>query len=128
MMMKKILFPSLLAVALTAASFMAPTSSLVGRWQKRFPNGDVLLASFRTDGTYDLFVNNKTFVSGKYTLQQDNFALNDGHCSLAYFGTYKLRFYSNDDSIRFTVVQDTCRARRRGSDGLTLGRVKAVKP
>jgi hypothetical protein len=124
--MKKALLASLILLALTAAA-LAPANPLVGRWQKKFPNGDVLLASFRPDGTYDLFVNSKAFVSGQYTLKQDDFAVSDGHCNLTYFGTYKVRFYSGSDSLRFTLVQDSCRSRRQGTSGLVLGRVKTTK-
>jgi hypothetical protein len=124
--MKKALFSSLL-FALTAVASIAPSNPLVGRWQQQFP-GQLLLLNFRADGTYDAFINGKVFVSGKYLLKQDVFTLNDGLCNLNYYGTYKLSFYSGNDSIRFQVVQDTCRARRRGSDGLTLGRVKSAKP
>lgn len=125
--MKKALLSSLILLAVTVAA-IAPANSLVGRWQKKFPNGDVLMASFRTDGTYDLFVNNKAFVSGNYTLKGDDFGVSDGHCNLTYFGAYKLRFYSGTDSIRFTLVQDSCRSRRQGTSGLVLGRVKSTRP
>ncbi|HEX8658514.1 MAG TPA: hypothetical protein VF690_13300 [Hymenobacter sp.] len=126
--MKKAFFSSLVMLALTAATFIAPLNPLAGRWQKKFRNGDVLLANFRPDGTYDAFYNGKSFVSGKYTLKQDDFAISDGSCNVNYFGTYKLNFYSSTDSIRFTLVQDTCRSRSRGTAGLTMGRVKAPKP
>lgn len=125
--MKKALFSSLILLVLTASA-LAPANSLVGRWQKKFPNGDVLLASFRADGTYDLFVNSKAFVSGKYTLKQEDFSVSDGHCNLNYFGTYKVRFYSGSDSLRFTLTQDSCRSRRQGTSGLVLGRVKVAQP
>jgi hypothetical protein len=126
--MKKALFSSLAALALFATAFTAPSNPLVGRWQHKLPGGDTMLANFRPDGTYDVFVNNKTFVSGKYWVKQDVFALSDGHCNMSYFGTYKLGFYSGTDSIRFTLVQDSCSSRRQGTNGLTMGRVKLVKP
>lgn len=125
--MKKALFSSLLLLALTAAAFIAPSNPLVGRWQQQFP-GQLLLLNFRADGTYDSFINGKTFTSGKYTFQQGAFTLSDGLCNPNYYGTYKLSFYSGTDSIRFQVVQDTCRGRREGTRGLTLGRVKPQKP
>jgi hypothetical protein len=125
--MKKALFCGLVLLTLTATAFVAPPNPLVGRWQRQFP-GMLFMLNFRADGTYDAFINGKAFVNGTYVLKQEDFTLNDGLCNLNYFGTYKLRFYSGTDSIRFTVVQDTCTARRRGSDGLTMGRVKPVKP
>ena len=125
--MKKALISSLFLLALSATAFTTPTNPLVGKWQQRFP-GQILLVNFRADGTYDGFVNGKMFVNGTYSLKQDVFSMNDGLCNLNYSGTYKMSFYSGTDSIRFKVMQDTCRTRRHGSDGLTLGRVKPVKP
>lgn len=126
--MKKAFFSSLVLLALTAAAFIAPPDPLAGRWQKKFRNGDVMMLNFRLDGTYDVFYNGKAFVSGKYTLKQDDFAMSDGSCNINYFGTYKLNFYSGTDSMRFTLLQDTCRSRSRGTAGLTMGRVKPAKP
>ena len=126
--MKKAIVSSLVLLALTAATFIAPPNPLAGRWQKKFHNGDVLMVNFRPDGTFDGFYNNKAFVSGKYTLKQDDFAMSDNSCNINYVGTYKLNFYSGTDSMRFTLVQDTCRSRSKGTAGLTMGRVKPVKP
>ena len=126
--MKKALFASLALFALTAAATMPPPANpLVGRWQQQYP-GQLLLVNFRADGSYDAFINGKTFTSGKYTYQQPDFTISDGLCNLNYAGTYKLSFYSGTDSIRFEVVQDTCRSRRQGTAGLTLGRAKPAKP
>ena len=125
--MKKNPFSGLLLLGLLAAAFHAPSNPLVGRWQRKLANGTVLLANFRPDGSYDAFVNGKAFANGNYTLQQDAFTLSDGQCDLRYAGTYTLGFYSGTDSIRFTVVQDTCRDRRRAIDGLRMGRLTPAK-
>lgn len=108
---------------LTTFSFINPPDQLVGRWQKRLPNDVVVGAVFRSDSSFDGLVNGKFFVSGKYYTRQDTFALADGGCGLAYYGMYKFHFFAAD-SVRFTVIQDTCRGRRRGNDGLTMGRVR----
>jgi len=124
--MKKALFPGLILLTLTAG-FTAPSNSLVGRWQLKFSNGDVLLTSFRPDGTFDAFVNGKAFANGKYAVKQDVFTIRDGQCNLNYAGTYALRFSSGTDSVHFTTMQDTCRGRRRTIGGYTLGRMKPAK-
>ena len=121
-MTKVLLF--LLSIFLVILSFTNPPSALVGRWQKRLPNGIVLGVFFRSDSSYLGSLNGKIFVNGKYYMQQDTFAVSDPGCGLTYYGTYKFQFFAND-SVRFTAIQDTCRGRRRGSDGLTLGRVQS---
>jgi hypothetical protein len=124
--MQKALLSGLILLALSVA-FTAPTNPLLGRWQLKFSNGDVLLANFRPDGSFDGFVNGKAFANGKYAVKQDVFIISDGQCNLNYFGSYTLRFSSGTDSVHFTVVQDTCRGRRRTIDGYTLGRVKSAR-
>ncbi len=125
--MKKILLLLPGCLLFVAATFVDPPGNLVGRWQKRFPNGMIAGAVFRPDSSYDGSVNGKMFVTGNYYVRQDTLALADGGCGLAYYGTYKLKFFAAD-SVRVTVIQDTCRGRRRGTDGLTMGRVKSTKP
>ena len=126
--MKTIILAGLGAIALGAtAPSPAPPNPLLGRWQERFANGDISLMIFGADGTYDAFVNGKLFISAKYAVRQDTFAMRDGLCNLKYEGTYRLRFFAKD-SVRFQLLQDTCRARRRGVDGLRAGRVKPRKP
>lgn len=126
-MTNALLAPLGILFIITTLSFANPPNMLIGRWQNRFPNGVFVGAVFRSDSSYDGFRNGKAFVSGKYYVRQDTFAIADGGCGLAYYGTYKLAFLAND-SVRFTAIQDTCRGRRRGSDGLTLGRIKVTKP
>ena len=115
-------------LALTAAaSTAAPPNPLLGRWQERYADGSLMLLNFRADGTYDAFVNGKLFISAKYVVRQDTFAMSDGLCNVNYEGIYRLSFFAKD-SVRFRLIQDTCRARRRGVDGLIAGRVKTLKP
>lgn len=80
---------------------------------------------FRPDSSYDLVVNGKVLISGKYYVRQDTLVESNGACWLA--GTYKLHFFA-EDSVRLTVIQDSCRGRREGYDGLTMGRLKPTKP
>ncbi len=124
--MKKILCLGLILLVLTVA-FAAPSNPMVGRWQHKFANGDVLLANFRPNGSFDAFVNGKAFANGKYAVKQDVFTISDGQCDLNYTGSYALRFFSGTDSVHFAVIQDTCRGRRLSIDAYTLGRVKFAK-
>lgn len=125
--MKKIFILSLIGIGLATLSFTTPPNLLIGRWQKRLPNGVVVGALFRSDSSFDGLVNGKFFVSGKYFVRQDTFALTDGGCGRNYYGTYKLTFVT-DDSIHFAAIQDTCGGRRRGNNGLTLGRATPGRP
>lgn len=128
--MKNVFIFSLCFIALAAFSFINPPTTLVGRWQKKIGKDVVVGAVFRSDSSYDGFVNGKSFVNGKYYVREDTLHISDGGCNSKYYGTYKVAVFVKD-SIRFTVIQDTCRGRRRGSDGLTLGRVtqnKTEKP
>lgn len=108
-------------IALLAFAFTNPPNTLVGRWQKRLPDGTLGGAIFRSDSSFDGLINNKPFVSGKYYVRQDTFHIQDGACG-NYYGVYKLTFVTAD-SIHFAVIQDRCQGRRQGNDGLTLGRV-----
>lgn len=122
--MKQRLALLLSGLALAALSFTEPPGSLKGRWQKRVPDGTLLSVLFRSDSTFEGFSNGKSFLSGKYYVRRDTFAFANGGCGLSYYGTYKLTF-STQDSVQFAVIQDTCGWRRRGSNGLTMGRVRA---
>ncbi|MBC7923191.1 MAG: hypothetical protein H7Z75_19095 [Ferruginibacter sp.] len=120
--MKNALITGLVGGALAALSFISPPNPLIGRWQQKFSDGMTALCVFRPDGSLDFFVNGKAFANGKYYVRQDTFALAYPSCGPAYYGRYQLRFFARD-SVRFTVLADTCRERRAGMDGVTLGRV-----
>lgn len=125
--MKKALIFSLIGIALATVSFTDPINTITGRWQRKNASGRILMANFRSDGSYDGFINGKPFVSGKYYVRQDTFAISDASCNINYYGTYRLHFLSAD-SVRFAVIQDTCGGRREGTDKLALGRIKPTKP
>lgn len=114
-------------IVLFTLSFIPRSNKLVGRWQKKFPDGTTATAVFRADSSLDFFLNGKAFGSGRYYVRNDTFALTYASCNLTYYGTYKLNFFA-PDSVRFAVVQDTCSERRKGMDGVSLGRVRNDKP
>jgi hypothetical protein len=130
--MKKTFLFSISLLALTLVSLTNPPGTLVGRWQQKGRGGPALVV-FRADNRYAIFVNGKTFVSGKYPVRQDTFALSDAACNAAYYGTYKLGVFAQD-SVRFTTIAgfttiaDTCQGRNDDLPNFTAGRVKVVKP
>jgi hypothetical protein len=109
------------------SSFVIDSPNLmVGRWQQQI-NGVTLQFNFRPDGSYDGFVNGKSYLTGRYYVRQDTIGVTDGKCNPAYFGTYRLKF-SVPDSVRFITILDTCRDRRETVPTLALGRVIPGKP
>jgi hypothetical protein len=109
-----------LAVLLTIVSFISAQDPIVGRWQRiqKSPNGDInLIFIFRADSTYDGIVNGKAFTTGRYFIKNDTISVSDNGCNLAYYGTYKLKYYAQD-SLLFTAVSDTCQERYQGANGL----------
>ncbi|SOD92207.1 hypothetical protein SAMN06269250_3858 [Spirosoma fluviale] len=103
-----------------------PPNPMVGRWQQQIERV-TLRFNFRPDGTYDGFVNGKSYLTGRYYVHQDTMGVTDGKCNPAYFGIYRLKF-SVPDSVRFITILDTCRDRRETVPTLALGRVTPVKP
>ncbi|AUD02085.1 hypothetical protein [Spirosoma pollinicola] len=103
--MKKVLIFSFVITALTAVSFRTPTDTIVGRWQQTVKGATALLV-FRPDDTFDIFINGKTFTSGKYRDRQDTFALADTACGIDYYGTYKLNFFAPDSrsALRLLLI------------------------
>jgi hypothetical protein len=97
---------------------------LTGRWQtKPSEKGTVTGVVFMPDNTFEGFINRKPFVTGKYSLDNDIFRFTDNGCNGAE-GVYKMIAFSNDDSLKFEMVSDTCTRRRQGMERLVLGRVK----
>ena len=109
-----------LAVLLTTFSFITADNRIVGRWQKiqKSPDGNInLVFVFRADSTYDGIVNGKAFTTGRYFIKNDTISVSDNGCNLAYYGTYKLKYYAQD-SLLFTAISDTCQERYQGANGL----------
>lgn len=121
--MKKSIFPSLIIAILTITAFTSLPDKIVGRWQQKMYDGSVLLAVFRADSTFEGFINGKTFSTGNYYMKKDTMFISDPSCNTAYYGTYTLNYFAAD-SVRFTVVKDTCMGRHEGMHNLRVGYVK----
>lgn len=117
----KILF---LAFA-TCFAFTA-NDKITGRWEsKPSQKGNVTGVVFKTDNSLEGYVNRKPFVSGTYSFNIEDSTLSfvDNGCNGAK-GTYKVMFYHNSDSLRFSVISDSCNERREGMQRLIMGKVK----
>jgi len=112
----------LCAVITTALAFAG--HSLVGRWKAKFGNGPKGHVVFRSNGTFEATFSGETWkVGGKYKMDGSSFTTTDSSCGLGYWGKYRMDWYS-DDSVRTTVVEDTCSGRRANADGAVLVRAK----
>jgi hypothetical protein len=100
---------------------------LAGRWEsKPSVNGNVTGVVFKTDNSFEGYVNRKPFVSGTYSFKDTILSFVDNGCE-GRQGVYKIIFFSHADSLRFVPVTDSCDERRNGMSQLILGRVKKEK-
>ena len=118
--MKLILF----LMALMMPFKFIPADKLTGRWEsKPSQKGNITGVTFSADSKLEGYINRKPFVSGVYTLKNDLISFTDNGCNGA-LAVYKIYFFSNEDSLRFEVVSDSCTERKNGMTRLILGRVK----
>ena len=111
------------ALALVTLGFTTG-DKLTGRWQSQpSEKGNVTSVVFNDDNSFEGFVNRKPFVSGHYNLQEDTFSFTDNGCD-GKQGIYRIIFFSENDSMRFVPVNDSCTPRREGMSRLVMGRVK----
>ncbi len=102
------------------------TIDLIGRWEtKPSSTGSVTAAIFKNDNTYEAYKDNQSFVSGTYSFNAADSILtieDDGCMSMA--GSYKVNFFNNTDSIKFTAIIDYCYERKSAIESVVLGKVK----
>ncbi|WP_028297616.1 hypothetical protein [Olivibacter sitiensis] len=113
-----------LFVASCSAPEYGPKDILGSKWsEKGVFNGKPFefVAFFRTDGSFEGIVDGKPFVSGSYELLGDTVFFSDPICNVDYKGSYKLLF--KRDSLTFSLIADTCTARREGTDNIGFVRI-----
>jgi hypothetical protein len=114
----------IISLAIMAAIIFPEKDTLTGRWQSQpSVNGNVTTVIFKSDNSFEGFINQKPFVTGNYSLKEDSFTFTDNGCD-GKQGIYKLLFFSNKDSLRFETVEDECTERNEGMLRLVIGRVK----
>ena len=93
-------------------------NDLYGTWRIKFDDGTKGEVRFGKNGTHDYFMNEKLFSSGKSRFMNDTLEEFDPiyNAKGNYYSTYKVDFFEGD-SMRFTVVEDSCKSRRLGLDG-----------
>lgn len=117
----KVILLFVIAVAGTAA---LEKDRLTGRWEsKPSVKGNVTGVVFKTDNSFEGYVNKKPFTTGTYSLDDDIFTFTDNGCE-GKQGVYKIIFFSNEDSVRFEPIEDACIERKEGMSRLVMGKVK----
>ena len=112
------------SAAILLAFIFSDNDVLTGRWEsKPSKNGNVTGVLFKADNTMEGYINRKPFVSGSYTIQDNVITVLDNGC-VNVKGTYKLLFFSNNDSLRFELISDSCIPRSKGMPNLVMGRVR----
>lgn len=113
------------AIAITMASFaFSEKDKLTGRWETPpSPKGNITGVVFKSDKSFEGYINRKPFVSGTYTFEKDIFTFRDNGCE-GKQGVYRVIFFSNEDSLRLVPIADSCEERKNGMSKLVMGRVK----
>lgn len=113
----------LIFIVAAGAAFIEK-DKLTGRWEsKPSPKGNVTGVVFKSDNSFEGYVNKKPFTSGNYSLRDDIFKFTDNGCE-GKLGVYKIIFFSNEDSMRFEPIEDDCTERKEGMSRLIMGKVK----
>jgi hypothetical protein len=114
---------TIVIIIVTILAFLS-ADRLTGRWEsKPSVKGNVTGIVFKSDSSFEGYVNKKPFVSGTYSLQGEVFSFVDNGCD-GKRGIYKLIFFSNADSLRWELISDSCKERSEGMQRLVVGRVK----
>ena len=119
-MIKTIMIAASMAISVSSIN----SNKLTGRWEtQRSPSGNVFGVVFKEDLTMEGYQNKKPFFSGNYSTENDVIYFEDNGCP-DIKASYKLIFFSNDDSLRFEPIDDKCEQRLEGMKRTILGRVK----
>lgn len=116
----------ILLIAVGTLLTLTTNDQLTGRWESRpSENGNITGVVFKEGNIMEGYVNRKPFVSGTYFFNAADsiMTFTDNGCD-GVSAVYRLLFYSNSDSLRFSVIHDNCTERKNGMQRLVMGRVK----
>jgi hypothetical protein len=118
------LFPFLF-IALIIFAFVMPKYSLTGKWSILNLDGTKSgeFVDFKADSTYTVTLSDGTVgENGSYHFKDPVFSIKNikDVCGKGYWGKYKLTFVGAD-SIHFTLIEDSCSARRMDIVGYNPG-------
>jgi hypothetical protein len=111
--------------SITMLSFIFPKHRLPGKWTIYNGDGTSIgeYVEFHNDDTYNVYLpDGKIGERGYYKLKHHVFSIRNAKdvCGKEYWGKYKLDFHG-EDSIHFTVIEDSCTARRMDIVGYNPG-------
>ena len=113
---------ALCAVLLTA--FAVTGKTFIGHWKVAWGNGSKGHVVFRKDGTAEATFDGETWkVGGPYKVEGNTVSIADSSCGLTYWASYTAHWFS-DDSVRMTIIEDTCTGRKADVDGSVMVREK----
>jgi hypothetical protein len=107
-------------------SFIAAKHHLPGKWTVYNADGTSIgeYVELKNDGTYNVYLpNDQIGETGFYKLKHHIFYIKNAKdyvCGKGYWGKYRLDFHG-DDSIHFTLIDDTCVNRRYDIVGVNPG-------
>ena len=115
-----------LCSSLFLLAFIRPKHHLPGKWTIYNADGTSIgeFVELKSDGTYNVYLpNGQVGERGYYQFKHHVFSIKNAvatACGEGYWGKYKLDFHG-DDSIHFTVIEDTCNNRRMDIVGYNPG-------
>ncbi|HEY4935946.1 MAG TPA: hypothetical protein VII44_05165 [Puia sp.] len=114
-----------LFIALMIFAFGLPTNSLVGKWTIYNSDGTSIgeFVDLQADNTYTVTLPDGTIGErGSYLFKDPVFSIKNikDVCGNGYWGKYNLTFVGAD-SIHFTLIEDSCSARRMDIVGYNPG-------
>jgi hypothetical protein len=119
-----------LFIIATLFAFISPKYSLIGQWSilnlDGSPSGENV--DFKEDNTYTIALpDGQIGEKGNYDLKDSVFSIKNikDVCGKDYWGKYKITFYGND-SVHFTLINDTCSERRMDLVGFNPGLKRRV--
>jgi len=115
----------ILFIAGVLFSFVTPKHSLTGKWTICNPDGTPSgeYIDFYKDGTYKISLpDGQIGERGFYNLKDSVFSIRNAKdvCGGDYWGYYGLMFHGSD-SVHFSLIKDTCSARRMDIVGFNPG-------
>mgnify|MGYP001602410837 FL=1 len=109
-----------------AFAFISPKHQLAGKWTVSNADGTSSgeYVELKNDGTYNVYLpGGQIGETGYYKLKHHVFSIRNAKdyvCGKGYWGKYKLEFHG-DDSLHFTLIEDTCVNRRYDIVGVNPG-------
>lgn len=119
----------ILTVILILAACTNKSSNIVGRWETKSQKGNIVIGVFKADDSYEGYFNKKLFTKGTYSFKEGVVTFEDDKMTACsdIKGSYKVTFFA-DTAIRFDVINDSCKPRNEGSNGVVYVRLKEEFP